>query len=600
MNTFVKTSLTITVGVVLGAAGYHVLSPTLTLQHQSAADEPLYWVAPMDPNYRRDQPGKSPMGMDLIPVYADSEGANSPGTVTISPEVENNLGVRVINVSHQPFHSEINTVGYVGFNEDALVHVHPRVEGWLETLFVKVEGERVTQGDPLFSIYSPELVNAQEELLLALDRKSTKLIKSAKERLRALQVPESQIQAVVENRAVSRTVTIVAPQSGVIANLDVYEGFFVKPGKTILSVGPLDEIWVTAELFERQANLVNVGDKVSMTLDYAPGREWQGRVDYIYPMLDQDNRTARVRLRFANKNETLKPNMFAQVAIHADSDKDTLIVPREALIRTGSQDRVVLAMGEGKYKSVAVQVGRIDSEQAELIAGVQQGDSIVSSSQFLLDSESSISSDFLRMSSADTALAKTVWAEGVVKSVNPLDREVTVEHEPVDAWQWPAMTMKFGVAEVVDIELLTPETHLHFEIAEANNAYSIQGIHIISSGPDRSSTSAGEHSGHKEMDHSQHQTMEHNGHKEMDHSQHQTMNHSDHEGMDHRQHQTMNHSDHEGLAHSQHQSMNHSDHEGMDRSQHQTMEHSGHEGMDHSQHSGSASNSNKAKSGEQQ
>ena len=158
-----------------------------------------------------------------------------------------------------------------------------------------------------------------------------------------------------------QTLTFYAPQSGVVDNLNIREGFFVKPGTTLMSVGTLDDVWVEAEVFERQAALVNVGLPVTMTLDYLPGKRWQGEVDYVYPALDPKTRTARVRLRFKNPDALLKPNMFAQVAIHANAENDALVIPKEAVIRTGDQDRVVLALGEGRFKSVEVELGRLDA-----------------------------------------------------------------------------------------------------------------------------------------------------------------------------------------------------------------------------------------------
>ncbi|MEJ2419356.1 MAG: efflux RND transporter periplasmic adaptor subunit, partial [Exilibacterium sp.] len=307
--------------------------------------EPLYWVAPMDPDYKRDKPGKSPMGMDLIPVYKDAGGGNEVGTVTISPNVVNNLGVRTAPVTRGRLDLTISTVGYVQYDEDHLVHIHPRVEGWIEKLHVKAAGDPVTQGEPLYALYSPTLVNAQEELLLALKRNNATLITAAMERLSALQVPQAEIIRLKNSGKVSQTITIKAPQSGVLDNLNVREGMFVKPGMEMMSIGQLEHIWVIGEVFERQAASVRVGDAVRMRLDYLPGREWSGRVDYIYPSLNNKTRTAQVRVHFANPDSYLKPGMFAQIVIETKPSEQALLIPREALIRTGSQSRVVLATG---------------------------------------------------------------------------------------------------------------------------------------------------------------------------------------------------------------------------------------------------------------
>jgi Cu(I)/Ag(I) efflux system membrane fusion protein len=375
-----------------------VVGPGSTLSTVEQA-EPLYWVAPMDPNYRRDQPGKSPMGMDMVPVYADEQGGAdaTPGTVRISPDVVNNLGVRTGLAQRQPLQNAIQTVGYVRFDEDKLIHIHPRVDGWVEKLYVKAEGDPVEQRQPLYDLYAPALVNAQEEMVLALQRDSTRLIEAAEVRLRALQLSSSVIKRLRQTQRVQQTITFYAPQSGVIDSLAIREGFYVQPGTTLMSIGALDEVWVEAEVFERQAAQVAVGAAVTMTLDYLPGRRWQGAVDYVYPALDQRTRTVRVRMRFANDDLVLKPNMFAQVSIQVRSDGEALVIPREALIRTGNMDRVVLSLGEGRFRSVVVTTGRSDDSRVEILQGLADGDEVVTSAQFLIDSESSKTADLKRI-----------------------------------------------------------------------------------------------------------------------------------------------------------------------------------------------------------
>jgi len=390
--------LSLITGIAAGALGYALLDTPATTAEKPA--EPLYWVAPMDPTYRRDKPGKSPMGMDLIPVYpqgALSTGQQDVGLVRISPNIENNLGVRLTRVERRPLANEIRTVGYVQYNQDTLVHIHPRVEGWIEKLHVKSAGDPVTLGQPLYDLYSPELVNAQEEFLLALQRDNQTLVNAASERLQALQLPDSVIAALRRSRQVSSTTTFFAPQQGVIDNLEVREGFYVKPGTNLMSIGALEEVWVEAEVFERQASLVEANSPVVMTLAYLPGREWQGKIDYIYPTLDPVTRTLRLRLRFPNPDLDLKPNMFAQITILSDSPEARLIVPREAVIRTGLTERVVVALGDGQFRSTKVRMGRIGRDHIEILEGLTEGQTIVSSAQFLLDSESNKNADLNRL-----------------------------------------------------------------------------------------------------------------------------------------------------------------------------------------------------------
>ena len=371
--------------------------------NQAPEKKPLYWVAPMDPNYRREKPGRSPMGMDLIPVYENGgvTTTHSPARIFISPDVVNNLGVRTSLAQRRPLRTKITTVGYVQYDEDRLVHVHPRVEGWIEKLHVKAAGDPVEKGQALYELYSPQLVNAQEELVLATNRNNARLIAAAEERLKALQIDETLIENLKRGGNVEQTLIFYAPQTGVVDNLNIREGFFVKPGTTLMSVGTLDKVWVEAEVFERQAALVEVGLPVTMTLDYLPGQRWQGKVNYVYPALDPKTRTLRVRLRFDNPEGLLKPNMFAQIDIHATAGDDVLVIPREAVIRTGDQDRVVVALGAGRFESVTVELGRLNAEFAEIRHGLKEGEPVVTSAQFLLDSESSKTSDFRRMDHAE-------------------------------------------------------------------------------------------------------------------------------------------------------------------------------------------------------
>ncbi len=500
-------------------------------------NKPLYWVAPMDPNYRRDRPGKSPMGMDLVPVYAEQDAgrADSPGTVAIAPEVINSLGVRTALAEARVMQTRISTVGYVQYDQEQLVHVHPRVRGWVEKLYVKAAGDMIEKGQPLYTLYSPQLVNAQEELLLAVKRGDRRLITAAENRLKALQIERSLINALKRKQTVSQTLTFYAPQSGVVDNLNIREGFFVEPGTTLMSIGALDEVWVEAEVFERQAVLVKTGLPVAMTLDYLPGQRWQGTVDYVYPALDPATRTARVRLRFENPDGLLKPNMFAEVTIQAQAGEPVLAIPREAVIRSGDQDRVVLALGEGRFKSVAVELGRLNARYAAIQSGVQAGERVVISAQFLLDSESSKSSDFRRMDHADQEPApdarQSAWVAASVNSVMADHRMINVDHEAIAAWSWPPMRMDFTVAEGVDMAALKSGMALYIQVSRAAGGdYSITAVQTdTAAGADTMDHGGMEHGGmdHGNMDHG---GMKHEGmdHGNMDHSQMQPDQHDGH------------------------------------------------------------------------
>ena len=359
----------------------------------------LYWVAPMDPNYRRDEPGKSPMGMDLVPVYED-ENAAKPGVVSIDPTIVNNLGVRTEKAQFGLLPRSISTVGYVGYDENTVHHVHTRVEGWIERLETKTSGDPVMKGQLLFELYSRTLVNAQEEYLAALRSNNQPLLKASVDRLQAFGVGASEITRLEKEKVVRQRAPVYAEMDGVIANLGVREGMFVTPSTEIMSVASLDSIWVLAEVFERQAAWVGTGQAATVELDYLPGKTWNGVVDYVYPELNPVTRTLKVRIRFENDDATLRPNMFSRVTIEGDSFGEVVHVPREAVIRGGSMDRVVVAMGNGRFRVQPVSIGIESGERIAIRSGLAEGDDVVVSAQFLIDSESNIEAALSRMESS--------------------------------------------------------------------------------------------------------------------------------------------------------------------------------------------------------
>ncbi|WP_413112570.1 efflux RND transporter periplasmic adaptor subunit [Thaumasiovibrio sp. DFM-14] len=482
MSTFKVASFALVVGIGVGVGANHIFSTPINalLSHgehslptktdTSGDKEPLYWVAPMDPNYQRDKPGKSPMGMDLIPVYADElEGSNNkPGTVKIDSAVENNLGVKTDVVTLEPLLPRIDTVGYISFDESQLWQTNVRVSGWVETLNINAIGEKVNKGDILFTLYSPELIKAQEELINAYKTNRTAMIKGATERLLTLGVDKEQINAITRRGKATQSIEIKAPESGVIASLNIREGGYLSPAQTAISAGSLRNIWVDAEVFERQAHWITPESKATMTLDTLPDQHWQGDVDYIYPVLDPKTRTLRVRLKFANPEGVLKPNMFANIALTPQSMTEVLTIPRSAVIRSNDMTRVVLAEGNGKYRSARINVGREAGDKIEVLQGLELGDRIVTSAHFLLDSESSLSADLSRINGVQQP-AETAWASGDIIKVIQDKRVLTINHQPVPEWGWPGMVMDFSVADNIDIEPLTQGVKLEFEMRKTES-----------------------------------------------------------------------------------------------------------------------------------
>ncbi|MEE3877203.1 efflux RND transporter periplasmic adaptor subunit [Vibrio sp. YYF0003] len=470
-----------TIALIVGGAlgfGFSHFNPSANHELMAAEDsasnssnDPLYWVAPMDPNYKRDKPGKSPMGMDLIPVYAeDLAGAqDKPGTVTIDPSVENNLGVKTAQVSVEKLSPRIETVGYIAFDESKLWQTNVRVAGWVEKLYINAVGEKVSKGDVLFTLYSPELVKAQEELLNAYRTGRSGLVKGATERLVTLGVDRSQIKAITQRGKASQTIAIKAPDDGIIASLNVREGGYLSPAQAVISAGPLENVWVDAEVFERQAHWMKAGSNATMTLDAIPGKNWQGTVDYVYPILDPKTRTLRVRLKFPNPNGELKPNMFANIALQPVSDDAVLTIPKSSVIRSGGMTRVVLAEGNGKYRSTRIKVGREADDKAEVLEGLSQEDRIVTSAHFMLDSESSQTADLSRISAPRASAAETAWAKGEITDVMKDHRMLTINHQPVPEWDWPGMVMNFTFADGVEMRDLQKGQNIEFEMQKTDS-----------------------------------------------------------------------------------------------------------------------------------
>lgn len=380
-----------TAAILLG----QVVSPLFAQDDDAGEREPIYWVAPMDPNYRRSEPGKSPMGMDLVPVYADE--INMAGSVTIAPELMQNLGVRTAVARTNSLKRHVNTVGYVDYDESRLGHIHLRTSGWVENLQVQSLGDRVKQGDLLFDFYSPELVNAQEEYIQSLGSGNDRLVGASKSRLLALGVSAATAAQIEKSRQARQTVPVYAPQDGVVADLSVREGMYVQPSLRTLTLADLSSVWLLAEVFERQANWVRPGQTVDVRLAYLPGQVLQGRVEYIYPYLDPQTRTLKVRMQFDNPGELLKPNMYAQVRIYSGPSEEAIVIPTEALIRTGFEERVIIALGGGRFEARRVQSGIESGDSIQVLSGIGPGESVVTSAQFLIDSEASLNASVLRM-----------------------------------------------------------------------------------------------------------------------------------------------------------------------------------------------------------
>ncbi len=372
-----------------------------------------YWVAPMNPKFRSDKPGKSPMGMDLVPVYEDDGG----GGVKIDPTAMQNIGVRTAVVERRNLARDIKVAGLITYDERKVVKVQSKTKGWVEKLYVDFTGKQVEKGDYLLELYSPELVATSEEFIIALDyydamlksslgkmRNSGRtLVEASRRRLEFFDVPEHQIKELEKTRKVKKTLHIHSPVKGVVVTKNVDRGTEVTLGKVLYVIADLSPIWVLADIYEYEIPWVKEGQKVTMSLASIPNTIFEGRVTYIYPYLEIKTRTVQVRMEFENLDLLLKPDMYADVNIEADVRESAIAIPKEAVLRAGKKSMTLVEISEGRFEPREVRLGVDSEDYYEVLDGLEEGETVVVSGNFLIDSESNLKEVFGRMLSYDKA-----------------------------------------------------------------------------------------------------------------------------------------------------------------------------------------------------
>ncbi len=344
--------------------------------------------------------------MDYIPVYADDEGDadEPPGTVRIDPVTVQNIGVRTARVTRGTLAHQVRAVGRIAYDETRLARLHPKTEGWVESMRVERTGERVAQDAILLSIYSPQLVSSQEEYLLALKnwetlaqspfedirRGAEELVKSARKRLELLDMPAHQIRELEQTGRIKKKIHIHSPFTGIITRVGVREGQFVEPATELYRVADLSRVWVLAEVYEYELPWIREGDEAEITIASLPGERFTGRISYIYPYFENKTRTVRVRLELDNPDGLLRPATFANVTIAAGALEDALLVPSEAIVRTGKREIVFVVREPGKFEPREVVPGLSADGMTQILEGVKAGEEVVTSAQFLIDSESKL------------------------------------------------------------------------------------------------------------------------------------------------------------------------------------------------------------------
>jgi Cu(I)/Ag(I) efflux system membrane fusion protein/cobalt-zinc-cadmium efflux system membrane fusion protein len=396
-----------------------------------------YWAAPMDPTYIRNEPGKSPMGMDLIPVYEEEDGEKLPqSTIKIDPITMQNMGVRTAPVQRMELKKSIRALGTVTYDETRIYAVNLKFDGWIEKLYVDFVGESVTKGQPLFDIYSPELVTAQEEYLLAraqakslkdstypsVRENAARLLGAARQRLQYWDLENTQIRQLDKNGEVRKNLTIYSPANGVVIKKDALAGHFVKAGMHQYEIADLSRVWVDVEVYEYELPFIKKGMPADMELSYLPGKRLQGTVLFIYPFLNPKTRTVKLRLAFDNQEGLLKPDMYANVYIESLIDPAALVIPQQAVIDSGLRKVVFVAQGAGKFEPRPVRLG-LEGENStfQVLEGLQEGDNIVTSAQFMFDSESRLREAIQKMLEARTSQSAELSADDLDMSDMSMD-----------------------------------------------------------------------------------------------------------------------------------------------------------------------------------
>lgn len=372
----------------------------------SAAARPLYWYDPMVPDQHFDHPGKSPfMDMQLVPKMPDegSRGGASAGTVAIDPRVVQNLGVRLAPVTQGRLARGVDAVGLVAVDERRIQVVQVRAAGWVEDLAVRAAGDPVRRGQRLAAVYSPELLAAQQEFLIALDSGDAALARAARQRLALYGLSEGQIAQVQQARRTQRRVDYYAPFDGYVMELGARQGAAVQPGTTLFQLADLDSVWINVEVPEGQAAWIKPGDQARVQVPALPGEPFDGSVDYLYPELSAATRTLKLRLAIRNPGRRLRPGMFASVRLLGAPRDGVLLIPTEALIRTGQRSVVIVADDAGRFHPALVRVGSESAGQSEIVEGLNAGQQVVASGQFLIDSEANLRGAFDSLTGGEAA-----------------------------------------------------------------------------------------------------------------------------------------------------------------------------------------------------
>lgn len=442
--------------LVAGGAGYGIAhldgSEAAPAQTADAGRKPLYWYDPMVPQEHYNNPDTlSSMGMKTIPKYADEDGGNATG-IRIDPAASQTLGLRAVAVRRGQLASSLTATGTIDFNQRDVATVQARARGFVQRVYARAPGDIIGAGAPLADLLVPEWGGAQAEFLAVRRTGNAALTHAARQRLMLLGMPTGTVASVERTGRPHNVITISTPTGGVIKTLDVRAGMTLTAGQTLAEINGLGTVWLNAAVPEAIAGPLKPGQTVQATLAAFPGETLSGRVSAILPTTQSDSRTLTVRIELPNRGGRLRPGMFATVSF-GGATQSALLVPSEALIRTGKRTLVMLALDQGRYRPAEVQTGRESGDDTEILAGLSEGEKVIASGQFLIDSEASLSGVQARPigGAAPATAAKPASTAALYETVGKIEQitaiSVTLSHEPVPAIGWPAMTMTFRLPD---------------------------------------------------------------------------------------------------------------------------------------------------------
>ena len=424
---------------------------------QAASEEPgkerkvLYWQAPMDPTEIYDQPGKSKMGMDLIPVYEGDE-AGGAGSILIDGSMQQNMNLRLAKVENRAISSVIRAFGKVTYAQDQQYSVNTKISGWIEKLYVNTVGQKIRKGEPLLEIYSPQLISTQEEYLLALNNleklgsspyesirtNAEKMLSLAKDRLAYWDIPEAEIKNLDETGKARRTILLRSQVSGVVTHKGVVEGDKIGPGMDLFHIADLSKVWVEVSVYESELPFIQKGQGAELELVHMLGERLEGKVDFIYPYLDKKARVNNVRLVFNNADSSLKPDMFATARIYTQVEGESMAIPTEAIIHSGQRKLVFVTKGDGKFEPREIKTGaESDDGFMQVLSGLFMDDMVVVSGQFLLDSESQTREAIAKMRAAQAQKTMDAPTEGEAEHTHEGEKQATQEMDPEKLYACP-------------------------------------------------------------------------------------------------------------------------------------------------------------------